>query len=65
MTRLFRAIRAVALFPIGKADDRSMTTSEAGRRGAYARNAKDFERKRAIVHQLCAGMGQPVPEVFR
>ena len=54
---------ALLRYPIG--DRKPMTCSEAGRRGAYARNAKDFERKRAIVHQLCAGMGRPVPEVFR
>jgi hypothetical protein len=42
-----------------------ISCSEAGRKGAAIRNAKAFERKRAIVHQLCAETGQPVPLVFQ
>jgi hypothetical protein len=60
-----RFLKALLFYPIGKPATHQITCSEAGRKGAQIRNAKAFERKRAVVHQLCAGMGRPVPECFR
>lgn len=41
------------------------TASDAGRLLNERRRANERELKRMRVHQLCAEMGKPVPEVFR
>lgn len=56
MTRLFRAIRAVALYPIG--ERKPISCSEAGRRGAQARNTKERERICAKARWLREQTGQ-------